>query len=236
RFHAKDEVLHIFRTSRPGQVRGIPWFAPAMMTARELSDFMDSVLVKAHAEACFAGFIENQDDLSPIMDAAPTNETFADSANPNAQISTIEPGTIKLLGSGQKITFAQPTTTSQVEPVFLFSMQAIASAVGCTYDQATGDLRQAIYSSLRAGRLDHRRLVEQLQYTTLIPDLCLPVWNKFIDRAVLAGQIPARKMGSPCTGTTPSWEPINPKYDLDAEEHSVRSGRTSPQNFIASWG
>jgi capsid protein len=34
----------------------------------------------------------------------------------------------------------------------------------------------------------------------------------------------------------PAIEPINPKDDLEADILAVRSGRMSPQEFIAAWG
>ncbi len=37
-FVPQEEVIHLFKPLRPGQVRGVTWFAPILMTARDLSD------------------------------------------------------------------------------------------------------------------------------------------------------------------------------------------------------
>jgi lambda family phage portal protein len=231
------DVLHIFRELRPGQVRGVPWFAPILTTARDHADFVDAVRVKARVEACFAGFIVNPDDLEPLVDITtegPATNTSV--SNPNLDVTTLEPGMLKTLRSGQDIKFAQPTTNTQIDTMVLFDLMAMAAGVGVTYDQLSGDLRQANYSSLRAGKLDFRRLIEQVQFHMLIPQLCQPVWDRFIARAILAGALRERAKGYPCNWVTPAWEPINPKIDLDAEQHEVRSGRVSPQEYIAGKG
>jgi capsid protein len=58
-------------------------------------------------------------------------------------ITTLEPGTMKLLKPGQDIKFAQPSSTNQIEPVLMFDLMAMAASVGVTYDQLSGDLRGA---------------------------------------------------------------------------------------------
>jgi len=237
RFYARDEALHVFRVLRPGQVRGVTWFAPIMTTSRDYADFVDAALVKARVEACFSGFITNSDDFEPVLDTTPgLGTTMPDPNNPQALISNLEPGLLKELKTGQDIKFAQPTSTSQVEQLMLIELMAMAAGANCTYDQMSGDLRQANYSSLRAGKLDFKQFVSKFQKHTLIAMMCQPIWNRFIETAILVGELRERKGGYPCQWVTPAWESVNPKFDQDAEERSVRAGRMSPQEFIASWG
>lgn len=237
-FVPRADLVHMFKVLRPGQVRGVPWFTPMLTTAREMADLLDAINVKARVEACFAGFITNDDPMGPpLVDPSREgiNQTL-DTANPEAVVTTLEPGMLKELKSGQKISFAQPSSNTTIEPILLHDLQAMAAAVGCTYDQATGDLRQANYSSLRAGKLDFWRLIAQFQQHTIIPMLCRPTWERFISRAILAGRLKPRRGGYPCEWVTPAREAVDPKKDLDAEIHEVRAGRVTPQRFIASKG
>jgi len=239
RFVQKSEVLHVYMPWRPGQVRGVSWFAPVLQTARELFDFQDATLMKAKVEACFAAFIVNSEEYSPLLDETPADaapQSWPSMYNPNALSTTLEPGMIKELKSGQDIKFAQPSSAFQVEPMLMFNQMAMAAGVGVTYDQLSGDLRGANYSSLRAGKIDFRRAVEQVQKLCVEPMLCKPVWDRFINRAIMAGELRERKGGYPVEWVTPAWESVNPKFDLDAEQHAVRSGRMTPQEFIGSWG
>lgn len=226
-----DQLCHVYRILRPGQVRGVPWFAPVLTTTRDLADYLDAVTVKARVEACFTAFVLNSDEFDKVL----TTDT-ASSANADFPVTTLEPGMIQELKAGQDIKFAQPSGTSQIEPMLLFNLMAIAAGVGCTYDQLTGDLRMANYSSLRAGKLDFRKLIEQVQEHCIIPMMCKRVWDRFISRAILANKLQDRSGGYPVSWVTPAWEAINPRFDLDAEMLAVRAGRMSPQNFIGSWG
>src|SRR5690606_27084232 len=51
------QILHLFERLRPGQVRGVPWFAPAILKLRDLDEYDDAELVRKKIEACFAAFV-----------------------------------------------------------------------------------------------------------------------------------------------------------------------------------
>lgn len=233
----KKDLTYMYKVLRPGQVRGVSWFSPILASARELTDILDAINVKVRVEACFAGFITNDDVSAPVMDPD-TGGVFSqdDGSLPNAAITTLEPGMLKELREGQDIKFASPTGTTQIEPVLLHNLRAIAAGVGCTYDQATGDLTGANYSSLRAGKIDFWRLVGEVQKHTVIPQFCQPTWDRFIQFAILSGKLKPRKGGYPVEWVVPAREAVDPKKDLDAEKNEVRSGRITPQQFIASKG
>jgi len=112
----------------------------------------------------------------------------------------------------------------------------VASGAMVTYDQLTGDLRQANYSSLRAGKIEFRRLVEQLQWLCVVPMMMRPICDRFLLRAVQLGVLRERREGFAYDFVMPAVEPIDPKKDLEADILAVRSGRLSPQEFIAGWG
>jgi capsid protein len=67
------------------------------------------------------------------------------------KVTRIEPGMIADIGESD-IVFAQPSSQSKFAPAYLAGMQAMAAGAGITYDQLTGDLRQANYSSCAPAR------------------------------------------------------------------------------------
>jgi lambda family phage portal protein len=225
---AWENLSHVYRPLRFGQVRGVPWFSAILLNGREVQDLIDTTLIKARTEACFAGFIKRSSGgYSPL--GKQKDETSGE------KLTRIEPGMLADIGDGE-ITFASPSSQTPFGEVYMTALQAMAAGAGITYDQLTGDLRQANYSSLRAGKIEFRRLVEQLQWTTLVPRLIAPVYRRVLDRAVLAGQIKARREGLRLDYIMPAVEPIDPKKDLEADILAVRSGRLSPQEFIGAWG
>jgi lambda family phage portal protein len=68
-----SSVLHLFDHLRPGQVRGVPWFAPVILKLRDLDEYDDAELLRKKIEACFAAFVTGSDDeetLGPTPMAA----------------------------------------------------------------------------------------------------------------------------------------------------------------------
>ena len=88
---AGDRVLHLFDRLRPGQVRGVPWFAPVILKLRDLDEYDEAELVRKKIEACFAAFVTGADDEETLGTAA----TDAD----GSRIETFEPGMIEYLAA-----------------------------------------------------------------------------------------------------------------------------------------
>ena len=221
------DLCHIYRPLRFGQLRGISWFAPILLNANEAQDLIEAAIVQARTQASFAGFLKKN-----AGGASPFATTPDEKGSP---VTRIEPGMIADIGDND-IVFANPSSQSSFAEVHMTAMQAMAAGAGITYDQLTGDLRQANYSSLRAGKIEFRRLVEQVQWHIMGPRLCLPVARRFAERAVLAGVLPGNPEDYHCDLIMPANEPIDPKKDLEADILAVRSGRMSPQQFISAWG
>lgn len=227
-FTPRGDVIHLYRPLRFGQVRGVSAFAPILQTSRDLTDLMDAIVVKSRIEACFAGFVKSSNGGRTLGNATGTSGS--------ARIEEIRPGRIDYLNGDEEITFAQPTSAGQFEPVMLATLMAMAAGAGITYDQLTGDLRQANYSSLRAGKIEFRRLVEQLQWLVLVPKVMQRTTSRWTQTAIDAGKLRPRREGYAFDYVMPAVEPIDPKKDLEADIMAVRAGRLSPQEFVGAWG
>lgn len=222
-----SDLCHLYRPLRWGQIRGISWFAPILIPANEIQDLMEAAIVQARTQASFAGFIKRQPGGMGVLGG--------DKDDKGKLVTRIEPGMIADIGDAD-ITFANPSSQSAFAETYIAGMQAMAAGAGLTYDQLTGDLRQANYSSLRAGKIEFRRLVEQIQWHIVGPRLCMPVARRFTDRAMLSGRLSRRRGGYPVRLVMPANEPIDPKKDLEADILAVRSGRMPPQEFMSAWG
>jgi len=224
----RDQVCHVFRPLRFGQVRGVPVFAPVLLTARDLADLLESAIVAARTQAAFAAFIHREPGVrSPLVEKndAATGQKF----------TSIEPGMVLDIGES-KITFSQPSAQAPTADMFVRGLYALAAGAGITFDQLTGDLSNANYSSLRAGKIEFRRIVEQIQWTVLVPQMIRPIDRAFIRHAQMAGRLPNLPEVYRCKHIMPAIEPIDPKKDMEADILAVRSGRLAPQEFVSSWG
>lgn len=223
------EVVHLYRKARIGQVRGVSAFAPVMLQARDLADLQEAVVVKARIEACFSGFITSEEADGMAL-GAQSEDAYGNG------VQELQPGMLRHLKPGESIEFANPTSSVAFDPVMTQTLMGIAVGLGLTYDQLTGDLRQANYSSLRAGKIEMRRLIEQVQYQMIVPMFCRPIWRKFIEMSITTGLLRGSVNDYPCEWIAPAHEAIDPVKDLNADIMAVRSGRMTMRQFIAAWG
>ena len=230
----RADVVHLYRRIRPGQVRGVPVFAPVLLHARDFADLMDALVVKERMQANIGIFIESGDQAGPL----PKEATTGAASGPASGLDEIgmRPGMVARLKAGEKLQSFVPAGNSSFEPVAIAALQGIAAGVGATYDQITGDLRQANYSSLRAGKIEFRRLVADMQWNMLEPQVLGRITDRWVQMAILANELPRRAHGWRRRYVMPAHEPIDPKKDLEADIAAVRSGRMSPQDFIGAWG
>lgn len=227
----REQVCHLYRRLRPGQVRGVPLFAPVLMGARDFADVIDATVVKERLNASVGLFIKSNDAATSLGAAV-----SGGSAEKPTRIESIRPGMVQYLRQGEEMQAFTPAANSAIEPVSRLALMGIAVGSGVTYHQLTGDLSQANYSSLKAGLTDQRKFVSDLQWHMLAPQVITRVIKLWVKLAILSGRLRPRKEGYPCQVIMPAFEPVDPKKDLEADILAVRAGRMSPQDFIGAWG
>jgi lambda family phage portal protein len=235
-----SEIIHLYRPLRPGQIRGEPWLARALVKLHELDQYDDAELVRKKTAAMFAGFITR---LSPEDNLL--GEGLADASG--VALSGLEPGTMQILEPGEDIKFSQPADVGGSYSEFLrMQFRAVAAAMGVTYEQLTGDLTQVNYSSIRAGLLEFRRRVEHLQHGVIVHQLCRPIWQAWMAQAVLEGALnlpgylrggPARRRQWQAAKWIPQgWQWVDPLKETEAMKSAIRSGLMSRSEAISANG
>jgi lambda family phage portal protein len=231
-----SEVLHVFRPLRPGQIRGEPWLARALVKLHELDQYDDAELVRKKTAAMFAGFITRAGPEDPLP-----GDTPADTSG--AALLGLEPGTLQMLEAGEDVRFSQPADVGASYDAFLRAQfRAVAASVGITYEQLTGDLSGVNYSSIRAGLLEFRRRCEMLQHTVLVFQWCRPVWHAFLDAAVLSGALTLpdytrhHRAYRACKWVPQGWSWVDPEKEFNALILAIRAGLLSRSEAIAGFG
>ena len=229
-----DDICHLFAAVAAGQVRGLSWFAPVLARLHELDGFEDAQLLRQRISACFAGFV-----VDPAGDASPF---VGERTDPSVMQSGLEPGVIKTLAPGQDIRFADPALVGDAVGFIKLQLRAVAAGLGVPEYLLTGDLSQANYSSLRASLVEFRQRIEQLQYSVIIPQLCTPVWRRFVTTAVLLGEVEAPNfvfmpddyLG--CEWIAPAQPWVDPEKDAKADALAVAAGFKSRRQVVAGLG
>jgi len=215
-----DQILHIYRKDRPGQERGVPWLAPVIMRLRDLDDYEEAELVRKKIEACFAAFVTGGDPARTLG----TSRTDSGSGQ---RIESFEPGMITYLGDSEDVKFATPQLSAGYSDYVRHQLRSIASGLGIPYEILTGDLSQTNYSSIRAGLLEFRRMIDQFRWQILIPQFCQPVWDRVM---TLSG------IDAAVTWTPPKWEWVDPEKEVAAVQANIRNGLTTLREAISEMG
>ncbi len=217
-----SDILHLYDCSRAGQVRGVPWLAPAIIKLRDLDEFEDAQLIRQKIAACFSAFVEDSE--------------FASESNPIVDkplVDRVEPGIIEHLPAGKKITFGIPPGVQGYKEFITTHLMAIASALGVTYEALTGDLSQVNFSSARMGWLEFQRNITGWQQRIMVAQFLRPLWGWFVQAASLAGYDPARLYPAM---TMPRREMIDPTKEIQATIKAIRAGLMTLPEAIKMYG
>lgn len=231
-----SEILHIYRPQRPGQIRGVPWVAPALVKLFLLDQYDDAELDRKKVAALFAGFITKASPEDNLL-----GEGAADGAG--SAIAGLSPGTMQVLLPGEDIKFSSPADVgNSYEPFQYRTTLAVCAALGMPYTNVTGDLKAANYSSIRAGTVEFRRRLEQFQFATLVFQMCRPIWQRWLKTAALSGALNMPNFArDPSRYTavkwiTPKWEWVDPLKDRQAERIAQEQGWKAPSDIIEAEG
>ncbi|MEL7445481.1 MAG: phage portal protein [Pseudomonadota bacterium] len=223
--YAATDILHIFKPMSAGQVRGVSWLAPVVLTTHELDQLSDALLVGAKTSAMLAGFLTDINNTS--------TETVFDFDDEGAV--SLEPGTIQALPAGVDIKFSAPDAAKDAPAFVRLNLQAIAAGMGLPEHLLSGDLTNANYSSIRAGLLPFRQRVEQVQYHTLVPQFLLPIWRRWLAFQITSGRMDI-SADLDVEWIMPRHLQVDPSKDVDAVTKMLDAGLMSRTQAVAELG
>jgi lambda family phage portal protein len=228
RVPARD-ICHIFRSDRPGQGRGVSWFAPVMLSLQNLDDAVGAQVTRQKIAACFAAFV-----LSPEEGDARPMRSDADDLGGEV---TIEPGTVQDLRPGEKIEFATPPGVDGFDGFARLVHRLVAAGLGITYEALTGDLGEVNFSSGKMGRMAMWRNVDDWRADMLVPSLGDTLARWFLEAwAVTDAANRAAIMAATVSHTAPARLPIEPLKEANAAVVEVQAGFRSRSDVIRSQG
>lgn len=215
-----SEIIHVYRQDRPGQQRGVTWFAPVALLLQDHHDYMDAQVMRQKIAALFAGFVTSADG-EPTK---PNEDRFA----------TMSPGRLEFLQPGEDIAFTSPPAAEGFDEFNRVNLRAVSAGMGITYEALTGDLAEANFSASRMGRMEMDRNVSGWQWLLMIPQFCDPFARWFAEAWVLQeGALPE--------GFRLGWVPphrmlIDPAREIPAMVTAIRAGLASRSGTVRRLG
>lgn len=165
------DVLHLFKPEGIGQIRGVSWLAPIMLKLADLGLLSDALLKGFQVAALHAGFLEDQNGVSSLP--------FDGEKDGDALDVSLEPGIVRRLPPGYKITFSNPQAAQNSIEFRTSIIEEIAAGLGVPAFMVSANVHRANYSSLRAALITFKASLEALQFNILVPQLLAPIWKRW---------------------------------------------------------
>jgi len=224
-----EAMIHLFRSDRPGQARGIPDITPALPLFAQLRRFTLAVLAAAETAADFAGILYTD---------APANGE-ADAAEPFEPIE-LEKRMLLTMPGGWKMSQMQAEQPATTYGEFKHEiLNEIARCLNMPFNIAAGNSAGYNYAS---GRLDHQTYyksirVDQSQIETTVLDRVLAAW--FDEAALVPGFLPA-DLG-PIANFSHQWfwdgqEHVDPAKEANAQATRLTNHTTTLAHEYARQG
>jgi lambda family phage portal protein len=226
-----NEVIHLFLPERPGQTRGVSWFASALMRLHMLQGYEEAEVVRARAGSSLMGFI-----------TSPEGELVGDEVYEGERVSEFQPGVFKYLQPGESVTVPDLNSPDgQLEPFTRSMLRAVAAGVGVSFESISKNFSESNYSSSRLSLLEERDTYRVLQ-RYMVENFHQQVFEQWLEMAVLSGTLslpgyetnPDRYRAS--RWVPRSWEWVDPQREVNAYKAAVRCGFKTLGQVIAEQG
>lgn len=215
-----DQIIHLHTVERPGQGRGFPRVAPIIARVRDLQVYEDSERARKNLESRLAVLASG--DLSQF-ESAPI--VSADAPRDQRDMGPLAGGQLIQLPPGMTTTVVEPKAPPGYVDTVKWEMHLLAAGFGVPYEMMTGDMVEVNFTSARVRLQDFRREVEMMQWTHLVPRLCVRVCRAFERAAILAGSVP--DVPFPLDHSTPKWDYVNPEQEVQADLAEISGGLSS---------
>jgi len=234
-----SRMLHSFTPLLPGQIRGVPWLAPAMAILKDLKDFAEANLISEQIAACFSAFIESP-GANPWDDAG---NNAVETTSDGKRLEDIEPGIIQYLRGGQTVKFSDPKRPGgTLQPFMDWHLRAVAAAIDFPFELLVKKYENS-YSGGRLAVIDGRISFQCWQIED-IQDLCEPVGRQFIKECVATGEIDIEadeflehhEHFTKHAWIAPGWPWVDPVKEVKADKEAIDAGLGTRQNSLNTRG
>lgn len=226
-----NEIIHLYRSDRVNQTRGVTWIKSVMVPARLLDTYEESEAVAARTEAGKMGFFlpnEHYDDPNPEKPKEPIPLEAA-------------PGTLSLLPKNIDFKAWDPQHPASSFAAFIKQMlRKIATGLSMFYNALANDAEGVTYSSMRSFLM-----IEHDDWRTLqgwwIEDFRQPVYEAWLSVASLVPGALGFGILDPARYFDVKWMPrgwdwIDPVKEVTAAILAIGKGLGTRTRFLAEKG
>lgn len=228
-----EEIVHLFMTDWPSQVRGIPWLDTGIRALAMMDGYSEAELVAARQGASKMGFYQ----LGENVDA---NDVPAELVADARLVQEAEAGTFELLPKGIEFKSYDPQHPNAAFAAFVSTiLRQAAAGTGISYNAFANDRAGLNYSALRAVALDDRDEYRTIQQW-MINAFCKPFFTEWL-REVLISGITGLPAGKFYKFNAPNfhprgWQWVDPQNEIKAAADEIALGLNSRRRMSAERG
>lgn len=223
----RPRIVHVFFPDRPGQLRGVPHFAPVIKMFRTLAEWMEVELVNQQVAACLSVFITSDNPYQLAQDAYTTT-------NPdNQMVRDLAPAEVHYLEPGKQVHVVNPQQRGSNLGTFAdIVFRIIGASLGLPAQLITKDFNNMNYSNARTALLEARR--EFGVWRTLFAHrFCQPFYDLVLEESYLRGMFDAKDFyANQHLYTRASW--IGPGWGWVDPVKEVRASRESIDGYLST--
>lgn len=227
------DVLHLKHTKRIRQARGVSILATVFNRLDDLKDYEESERVAARIGAYVALQIHKGLD---------TDLSSASGSSAPRELDWMPGMIFDQLAPGEKVeSIKNERPSNQIEPFRQVTLRAVAagmrtgySSIARHYDNSYSAQRQELVENEAHYHLATEEFVSQI---------CRPIYQRFVQMALMSGQIPARMLRRVDRTTIfnaafrgPGVAYIDPLKEVNSEIKMVRAGFASRRDMILKHG
>lgn len=227
------DIAHLYRATRPGQVRGVPWLSAVIELLRNLERYEAAERNRKRSQAGIVGVVTPRDDVVYDEDSTDAVGAVVTDSDGNP-VDEIEPNSWYVARNGSGIQFSQPVSDAGFTDYLRTQLRTAASGAVMPYEVLTRDLSQVNYSSIRLGLVEFQRLIKALQTQIVIPLALQKVARWFLEAGIASGKIAP---GTPLPKwVLPEREEIDRETAIKSAILAIRAGLASRADHVAANG
>ena len=235
------EILHLYRETRPGQVRGVPFSHAVIMAVWDLDGYNDANRVRAKASACLIASVEggSEDESEENPDGLGATETSNGTLVTDSRgrpIEKLSTGQVLYPPGDKAINWHSPGAAEAHEETNRVALREIAAGYDLAYETLSADLSKTNFSSIKFGLNNERLHYKGLRQLFFVPLALDVIWTWFIDDSIAAGLLPRDPTLYDVEWSEPEYGSADRGNEVKAANASMRAGLSSRQQEAARLG
>lgn len=237
RIPARD-MIHHYQPTRPGQLRGEPEAATALLKDHTFKEYDDSELVRKKERSGYTGFLyrESFEDEDALPGSYEHDEPTEDAVK-------VRSGYMLRGSVNEKLELFDGDNTGQGYPDFMrWQSLQLSSGLSIPYPLLTGDWSGLNDRLVRAMLNEYRREIEMAQDHLMVFQVCRRVWRWWMDTAILTGKLSAPKYSQDkafyqALDVCPdAWKYLHPVQDVQARQLAMSSSLSNIDSEASELG